>query len=537
MSSPTTPPKWVYGGSARSDRHIDWQMEQARPIPSPISRDAGVSLKAKRIGLHTQREPVVVMRTDCPVCRSEGLAVRSQVLLRAGNREVAGVLFQQDDGPLGADEIGLSEAAWKLLGGREGELVQITHLPPLESMRWVRRRIFGNGLGQAAFNEIVRDVVAGRYSDVQLSAFITAGSAFPFTDDETFALTKAMAEAGTQLSWGRSLVVDKHSVGGLPGNRTTPIVVAIAAACGVTIPKTSSRAITSPAGTADAMATVTNVDIDVPTMRNVVASEGGCLAWGGGLNLSPADDVFIGVERQLDVDPEGQLIASVLSKKIAAGAKRVVLDLPVGPTAKLRSREAAERLSVRIATISKRLGIESICAISDGSQPVGRSIGPALEMMDVLAVLRREKDAPPDLRDRALRLAALVLEAGEKAAPGEGYELAKQVLSDGRAYQKFEAICRAQGRFEEPPRAHLQCAVTATSNGKLMEMDNRKIAQVAKLAGAPDSPAAGIRLHVRQGDCVVAGQPLMTIHANTEAELAYALTYASQATDMLRIAT
>jgi thymidine phosphorylase len=131
----------------------------------------------------------------------------------------------------------------------------------------------------------------------------------------------------------------------------------------------------------------------------------------------------------------------------------------------------------------------------------------------------------------------VVLEVGEKAAPGTGYELAEQVLSDGRAYQKFEAICRAQGQFVEPPQARLQCAVTATSDGILMEVDNRKIAQVAKLAGAPDSPAAGIRLHVRQGDTVSTGRPLMTIHADSEAELAYALTYASQATDMLRIAT
>jgi thymidine phosphorylase len=475
------------------------------------------------------------MRTDCPVCRSEGLAARSQVLLRAGDREVTAVLFQQDNAQLEIDEVGLSEAAWKLFGGQEGELVEVTHVPLLISMRSVRSRIFGNELGQGAFDAIVQDVVAGRYSDVQLSAFITAGSAFPFTDDETFALTRAMAKAGTQLKWGRSRVVDKHSVGGLPGNRTTPIVVAIAAACGVTIPKTSSRAITSPAGTADAMATVTKVDIDISTMRMVVEREGGCLAWGGGLNLSPADDIFIGVERQLDVDPEGQLIASVLSKKIAAGANRLVLDIPVGPTAKVRSREAGDILASRINKVSRRFGIESTCMISDGSQPVGRSIGPALEMLDVLAVLRREPDAPSDLQDRALGLAAAVLEVGEKAIAGQGYGLALQVLRDGRAYQKFEDICRAQGRFEEPPRAHLQCMVTAPHAGNLVEIDNRKIAQIAKLAGAPDSPAAGLRLHVRRGDVVIAGQPLMTLHADTETELAYALAHAAQTSDMFKI--
>jgi thymidine phosphorylase len=133
-----------------------------------------------------------------------------------------------------------------------------------------------------------------------------------------------------------------------------------------------------------------------------------------------------------------------------------------------------------------------------------------------------------------LDLAAAVLEVGEKADPGDGRAMAEAVLTDGRAYRKFEAICRAQGRFEEPPRAHLQCAINAITSATLMEIDNRKIAQVAKLAGAPDSPAAGIRLHVRKGDKVLAGQPLMTIHADTETELAYALAHASQATDMLK---
>jgi thymidine phosphorylase len=498
-------------------------------------KSSGAWLKARRLGLYTQREPIVIMRSDCPVCRSEGLAARSQVLLRTDGREVTAVLFQYDDGDLRPDEIGLSEAAWKLLAGNEGELVQVTHVPPLNSMKWVRTRIFGQSLEQSAFDEIVGDVVAGRYSDVQLSAFITAGSAFPLTDDETLALTQSMANAGARLDWDRDIVVDKHCVGGLPGNRTTPIAVAIGAACGLTIPKTSSRAITSPAGTADAMETVTEIDIDLPTLRKVISQEGGCLAWGGALNLSPADDAFIGVERQLDVDPEGQLIASVLSKKIAAGATRLVLDIPVGPTAKVRSRAAGERLAMRMRDIAMRCGLEAVCIISDGSQPVGRSIGPALEMMDVLSVLRNESAAPADLRERAIRVAGAMLEVGEVASVGEGRGLAAQILEDGRAYRKFEAICRAQGRFSEPPLAHLQCTVTATSGGALTRIDNRKVAQVAKLAGAPDSPAAGLRLHARTGDSIEIGQPLMTVHADTEAELAYALDYASSNADMLRI--
>jgi len=494
----------------------------------------GAKLRTKRIGLHTQREPIVIMRTDCAVCRSEGLAPRSQVLLRVDDREVAAVLFQGADDMLAHDEIGLSEAAWKLLGARDGEWVTVSHLPPLHSMSAVRSRLFGNRLTQRAFDEIVRDIVAGRYSDVQLAAFITAGTTMPLDDDETFALTRSMARVGERLSWDRE-VIDKHSVGGLPGNRTTPIVVAIAAAAGLTIPKTSSRAITSPAGTADAVETVTRVDLDIPTLRKVVDAEGGCLAWGGALGLSPADDIFIGVERQLDIDPEGQLVASVLSKKIAAGAKRIVLDIPVGPTAKVRSLEAGRQLARRLTSIAARFEVEAVCLLSDASQPVGRSVGPALEMMDVLSVLRSEPDGPVDLRDRALTIAGALLELGGAAMKGKGRECAGSLLDSGSAYAKFERICLAQGAFRKPPSARLRQPIESPRNGRVKAIDNRKIARLAKFAGAPDSPAAGLRLNVRLGDRVSSGEPLLTLHAQTRAELTYALDYAAAVGDAITI--
>ena len=485
----------------------------------------GALLRVRRMHLHTQREAIVVMRTDCPVCRSEGLAPRSQVLLQTNGREVTSILFQGADDVLAQDEVGLSEAAWELLGASEGEWVTVRHPRPVHSMGAVRSRIFGAALQPFAFDEIVTDVVAGRYSDVQLAAFITAGSALPFTDDETIALTGAMARAGEQLRWDRE-IVDKHSVGGLPGNRTTPIVVAIAASAGLTIPKTSSRAITSPAGTADAMETVTNVALDLATIRRVVDAEGGCLAWGGALKLSPADDILIGVERQLDIDPEGQLIASVLSKKIAAGAQRVVLDIPVGRTAKVRSAAAGRKLAMRMQAVAGKFGLETTSIISDGSQPVGRSIGPALEMRDVLAVLRLEQDAPADLRDRSLAIAAAVLELGGAVAPDCGAERAQQLLDDGTAYRKLESICTAQGAFREPPGAALERVITSDQNGTITEIDNRKIARIAKFAGAPDSPAAGLRLHVRLEETVACGQPLITLYADTESEISYTMDYA-----------
>jgi thymidine phosphorylase len=487
------------------------------------------------VGLLTQDEVVVVMRTDSPVARSEGLAPRSQVLLCAGGREVYATLFQIEGEVIAADEAALSEAAWSLLGVAEGDRIHVRHPPALESLAGVRRRIYGQRLDQAALTAIVADVVAGRYMDVHLAAFLTASSTLPLDDDETLYLTQAMTQTGDVLSWPSPIVVDKHCVGGLPGNRTTPIVVAIVTALGLIMPKTSSRAITSPAGTADTMETLAPVDLDLAAMRRVVDAEGGCIAWGGAMRLSPADDVFIRVERVLDVDTEGQLIASVLSKKLAAGANRLVLDIPVGPTAKVRSEEAGRSIAARMEAIGGRFGLQVRCVLTDGAQPVGHGIGPALEAREVLAVLQQSPGAPGDLRRRACRLAGEVLEMAGAAAPGKGLALAQSVLADGRAWRKFQAICEAQGGMRVPPVARLQRVLKATRSGRVVHLNNRKLARLAKLAGAPAVKAAGVFLHVRLGDEIAAGRPIATVHADTAGELDYALDYAAANPDIIEI--
>jgi thymidine phosphorylase len=219
-----------------------------------------------------------------------------------------------------------------------------------------------------------------------------------------------MVKVGDRLHWTAPHVADKHCIGGLPGNRTSMIVVPIIAAAGLVIPKTSSRAITSPAGTADAMETLTRVDLSIAEMRQVVEREGGCVVWGGAMQLSPADDILIGVERPLDFDSEGQLVASVLSKKIAAGSTHVVIDIPVGATAKLRTMEAAARLEARLWRVAEAFGLKVRIVRTDGAQPVGRGIGPALEARDVLAVLQNASGAPSDLAERAVDLSSRLLE-------------------------------------------------------------------------------------------------------------------------------
>ncbi len=492
-------------------------------------------LRALRMQLHAAHQPIVVMRSDCHVCRSEGLSPRSQVLLVSGERQVQALLYQTDDERFPLDQVALSEAAWTALGLAEGDPVQVRHPPVLESLASVRRRVYGRRLDAGELDAIVRDVVQGRYTDVHLAAFLTATAALPMDAAETVHLTRAMVEVGHRLSWPSPIVVDKHCVGGLPGNRTSPIVVAIAAANGLVMPKTSSRAITSPAGTADTMETLAPVDLDLPTLRRVVEREGGCLAWGGAMHLSPADDIFVRIERELDIDTEGQLIASVLSKKIAAGATHVAIDIPVGPTAKIRSPEAARHLAARMEATGAHFGLMVRCMFTDGAQPVGHGIGPALEAHDVLAVLRCEAGAPLDLRERAADIAGVVLELGGVAAEGTGTRLALDTLDSGRAWERFVRICEAQGGMRTPPVATCVAPLVATHGGRVVHIDNRRLSRLAKLAGAPESAAAGVRLLARLGDEVARGQPLLELHAQTAAELAYALDYAKDAGDIVQI--
>jgi thymidine phosphorylase len=506
-----------------------------RPDMRAAARTQPNALRARRLGIDTHQEAIIYMREDCHVCRSEGFASQARVQVTFRGSVLVATLQIITSKILDGDEAGLSEVAWRRLGLREGDEVLVAHPPAVESLSHVRAKIYGQRLAKPALQAIVQDIVAGHYADVHLAAFVTACAGSALDSEEMVALTEAMVRAGRRLDWGKHPVADKHSVGGLPGNRTTPIVVAMVAACGLTIPKTSSRAITSPSGTADTMETLAPVDLDLGAMRKVVEQEGGCLVWGGAVDLSPADDVLIRVERALDIDSEGQLVASVLSKKIAAGATHVLMDMPIGPTAKVRSQQEADRLTGALTAVSVAAGLQIRVVQTDGSQPVGTGIGPSLEARDVLRVLQNAPDASAALRRKSVRLAGALLETAGHSRPGEGEPAAEAVLRDGRAWRKFVAICEAQGGLRKPPAAAYTRSIESSRAGRVGNIDNRVLARIAKLAGAPGDKAAGLEIHVQLGSTVDRGQPLYTIHAETAGELAYALEYVARHPDVIGI--
>lgn len=492
-------------------------------------------LRARRAFIDTYQQPVVYMRSDCAVCLAEGFEAQAQVEVIYDGHEIPATLHRVDADWLHHDEAALSEAAWQLLGLQGGEALRIQHARPLDSLRLLRAKVYGRKLDYPSMRALIDDIGHGRLSDLHLAAFVTACAGGRLDEQEIVALTRAMVDVGQRLRWPMSPVMDKHCVGGLPGNRTTLIVVPIVAACGVVMPKTSSRAITSPAGTADTMETLAPVTLDFATMRRVVEREGACIAWGGSAKLSPADDVLIRVERPLDLDSEAQLVASVLSKKAAVGSERVLIDVPVGPTAKVRSSAAAQTLAASLIAVGQAIGLQVEVVETDGRQPVGRGIGPALEAVDVMAVLNRHPQAPQDLRDRALMLAGRLLEMAGRAARGTGLALATRTLDSGAALAKFIAICEGQGGLREPPRAAHTQVVTAATDGRVGAIDNRRLARAAKLAGAPHDAAAGAVIHVRLGDAVAPGQPLITLHARAPGQLAYALAYVNSQSPIVAI--
>ena len=403
----------------------------------------------RRMGIDTGRESVAFLNSAAMLCGCLGLHPLERLEVSGEGRALLAVLDGVEAPVLGSefggDTVGLGTYAFERLGLPDGATVDVQPAEPPKSVDLLRAKLAGRRLESADFSAITSDLVAGRYSNIELTAFVVASAIHGLDDDEVRALVIAMVEGGERLLWASPIVADKHSIGGVPGNRTTPIVTAIVAAAGLQMPKTSSRAITSPAGTADTVAMLMDVDLTAERIRAVVEREGGCLAWGGALNLAPADDLIIRVEHPLDIDAEGLMIASILAKKLAAGSTHVVIDIPVGSGAKVEDHDRGARLAERFERIGEALGLKVAALLTDGTQPVGRGIGPALEARDILQVLRGDPAAPPALREKSIRLAGALLELTGTTRAGEGDQLAASCSTPAPRPSGSSASARRRG--------------------------------------------------------------------------------------------
>ncbi|MDP2906375.1 MAG: LAGLIDADG family homing endonuclease [Nanoarchaeota archaeon] len=317
---------------------------------------------------------------------------------------------------------------------------------------------------------------------------------------------------------GTAPICVHNCVGGIPGNRTSMILVPIIAAAGFTIPKTSSRSITSPAGTADVMEVFAPVVLDHKKVQEVVKKTNGCIIWQSSLNPHGADEKLIKVRHPLSLDPEGLLLASIMAKKKAVGATHVLIDIPCGDGAKFSYKQGAE-LKQKFIRIGERLGIKVKVIMTDGSQPIGSGIGPALEARDVLEILKG--DGPADLLSKVVFMATEMLKmVGVKNAKRKVIEL----LNSGAAYNKFLEIIRAQGgrKTLTIPNAKYFYSVEAPKKGVVKSINNKLIAKIARIAGSPEDKAAGIYLNVRRNNHLHNEDVLFTVYSNSMKRLQFA---------------
>ncbi|MCK4589921.1 MAG: AMP phosphorylase [Nanoarchaeota archaeon] len=443
-----------------------------------------------------------------------------RIRLKKGKRQLtANINISESEKAVPEGKVGLFEEVLDKLKVEHDDTIDVDLTAKPKSVSYIRDKLHGKELGYKELYRIVDDIVHDRLTAIEKTYFVAAGFAEGFTIKEIVSLTKAMVDTGIKLNF-RSKAYDKHSIGGVAGNRTTMLVVPICAAAGLKFPKTSSRSITSPAGTADTMETLCKVSLNAKRMKEVIHKTGACIIWGGAINLAPADDKIIHVESPLSIDAEGQLLASVMAKKASVGADRVLIDIPKGKSAKVKTQQNAVHLKEMFELLGKEMDMEVEVIITDGNQPIGKGIGPFLEARDVMWILENDKQGPADLKDKSLMMSGILLGmAGHK----NGYVMAKKILESGKALKKMKEIIKAQGAVKKKcVLCKLHHDVKARKSGLINEINNGAISKVARIAGAPSDKEAGVYLHKKAGQRVKKGDVLYTIYSKSKFKLGMA---------------
>ena len=422
-----------------------------------------------------------------------------------------------------AGQIGLYKDIWEKIKIPTNTIVEVSFMERAKSIQAIKKRLLGKKLTYQDFYQIFSDIANGILTRTETTYFVAASFMHKYTNQDLYYMTKAMAETGEMLKFP-GMVVDKHSVGGLAGNRTTMVVIPILASLGLTIPKTSSRAITSPAGTSDTMEVLANVSFSPTEIRKIVKKTNGCLIWGGGLNLAPADDKILKVSYPLSLEPYDKMLVSIMAKKVATGITHLIIDMPVGKTTKIPNMKIAKELEGKFKYIAKKFNIKIKVIMIQTEDPVGMGVGPSLEARDVLRVLQQKDNYPADLANKSIHLAGELLELSGKAKKGKGAGMAWQALESGAAWKKMQEIIKAQGGNHNIDPNEIVIGAfkkyyTADKSGRINFTNNKVINIVARILGAPADKLAGIYLNKEYDDHVKKGERLFTLYARSKEKL------------------
>ena len=487
-----------------------------------------MQLKAKLLGLGAGR-PVVIMHKETAEALDRHVDERVYVGYAGKNSKRIIAVVDIASHLVKPDEIIVSNEVAGYLGLKKGDAVDISIAPRPDSIFLIHRKLDCERFDKQKIKRIITDIVNNALTEAEIAYFVSAVYNCGMSMQETAWMTESIVETGQKLNLRKKIIADKHSIGGIAGNRTTPIVVAICSAAGLVIPKTSSRAITSAAGTADVIETIARVDFSISELKKIITKVNACMIWGGALGLAPADDKIIQVERLLKLDPEPQLLASIMAKKLAVGATHVLIDIPCGKTAKVTKQEA-KKLRKKFFWLARYFKIKLDCILTDGSQPIGNGIGPVLEMRDVLAVLKQLPSKPMDLEKKSLLLSSRLLELAGRAKKGKGMELAAQILQSGKAFEKFKQIILAQkGDFNNLHLAPFSFTIKANKRCKIIEIDNKKINALARRVGCPADKEAGLYLYRHVGNILKKGEKFLAIYAKSKVKLKEAVAFYKKA--------
>jgi len=479
--------------------------------------------KVKPIGISAGGKNIIVLNKDQAQGHDIYVGYRTEV--KTDKEKIVAIVDVSEE-LIKYGEVGVYKDFAKEYGLKPGQAVEIVHMDRPASIGYVKKKLDKGTLDEHEIKTIVREIMDNKLSEVESSAFIAATYINGLADSEIISLTNATVESGDVLELGKKPVLDKHCVGGVAGNRTTMIVTPIIAAAGLYIPKTSSRAITSAAGTADTMEVLADVTFSMDELKEIVLKTKGAMVWGGGMKLAPVDDKLIRVRHPLSLDPEGMLLASILGKKKAVGAGYVLIDIPIGRGVKIPYYQRGEELGNHFIKIGQQLGMKVEVLITDGAEPVGHGIGPVLECIDVINVLSNGK-GPEDLRHKSILMAGKLLELCGKADKGKGYSAAENLVTTGKALEKFWEIVEAQGgkrrKVGDLPIGKYSYTVKSRVGGSIFHIDNKTIAKIARIAGTPRIKGAGVLLHKTRGNQVEVGDSLFTIYSEREDLLGYAI--------------
>ncbi len=419
------------------------------------------------------------------------------------------------------EEVGVYIETARQIDAAEGDSLSLSLLPRSSSVQFIRKKMRGERLDDKEIHHVIEDIVSQRVGEVEIAAFVTAQAHHGMDLDEVESMTRAMVETGSTLEFDRP-VFDKHSLGGVPGNKVSLVVVPIVASTGLLIPKTSSKAITSPSGTADTMNVLAEIDFTPEELKDIVKKTSGAIVWGGSLHLAPADDLIVNTEHRLEIDPEPQMLASIMAKKLATGTDFLVMDLPTGREAKIETTEEARHLSHMFVELGERLGMRVKCGVTYGGQPVGHAVGPALEAREAMKTL--EGKGPTSLIEKSTALAGLLLEFAGKASKGRGSSLAKDILMSGKALDKLKEIIESQGgnpqtKPDELPIGTYTTDFLAPCDGYVVKVSNKSISAIARTAGAPTEKGAGVILLGKEGQKVRQDEKILEIYVERESKL------------------